>query len=122
MSCERGKSRLSEPDIAKGIMLVFSNVEPGRAEEFNAWYDQTHVPEVLAYCEEVESCQRYRLSQAQLQNEQSHQFLAAYEFEGDPADFLANLQKANERFEMNDSLIDAKVIILDPITLKVTAD
>ena len=115
MTSKSGKGRHQILESAKSVLLVFSNVQPGRTEEFNDWYDQTHVPEVLAFCEEVVSCQRYRLSHVQLQGEQTHEYLAVYEFEGDSASFLTNLQKANEEFAMSDSLVDAQVIILEPI-------
>ena len=32
---------------SKGQLLVFSNATDGRDEEFNTWYDEVHVPEVL---------------------------------------------------------------------------
>ena len=30
------------------LWIVFTNSEPGRDEEFNAWYDRYHVREILA--------------------------------------------------------------------------
>jgi len=108
--------------MSSKLMLVFSNAKPGTGEEFNAWYDQTHVPEVLSFCKEVVSCQRYALTQAQLNAEQPHQYLAVYEFDGDPDSFLSNLQKANEKFAMSDSLTDAKVVILNPISERLCSE
>ena len=31
-----------------GQMLVYTNAVEGRDEEFNRWYDEIHLPEVLA--------------------------------------------------------------------------
>lgn len=110
-----------KPANGKRIMLVLSNAMNGREEEFNRWYDNTHVHEVIDFCDEVVSCQRYRICNAQLQTEQPHRYLAVYEFEGEPEVFLENLKKANERFDMSDTLIDPKVIVLEPVGEKVTA-
>ena len=34
--------------MATGAMVVFSNPTEGREDEYNDWYDNTHLPEVCA--------------------------------------------------------------------------
>ncbi|NED90919.1 hypothetical protein G3I76_63920, partial [Streptomyces sp. SID11233] len=33
--------------MSKHVLLVFTDPQPGREEEFNAWYDEVHLPDVL---------------------------------------------------------------------------
>jgi hypothetical protein len=47
--------------MAKYIMLAFSNPVRGREQEYNDWYDQFHVPEMLASPGLV-AAQRYRVA------------------------------------------------------------
>ena len=47
--------------MAKYIMLAFSNPVPGREDEYNAWYDEFHVPEMLMTPGLV-AAQRYRVA------------------------------------------------------------
>ncbi len=35
-------------DKERHLWIVFTNSEPGQDEEFNAWYDQHHLKEILA--------------------------------------------------------------------------
>ena len=34
--------------MPKGVMVVQTGCEPGREDEYNDWYSNTHIPEVLA--------------------------------------------------------------------------
>ena len=35
---------LASPEIAGGVILVSMNVDPGREDEFNDWYNTEHIP------------------------------------------------------------------------------
>lgn len=90
------------------IQVVFSNPYPGRDDEYNQWYDSTHVPEVLAI-PGIVSAQRYDLRQLRREKdagtEPEFRYLAIYEIEGDPDEVMAKLGAAvrNGDVVMNDS-------------------
>jgi len=96
-----------------GKMLVFTNAVDGRDDEFNQWYDEVHLVEVLALPEFVDAT-RHKLADAQMFPDQSHGYLAIYEYKGDAADAIAALGAGAERFNMSDSMApDAKVVLFD---------
>lgn len=69
--------------MPKAIMAVYSNpAEAAREDEYNAWYRDTHVPEVLALPGFV-GATRYRLADAQLGGESEHRYVAMYEIDAD---------------------------------------
>lgn len=88
------------------IQLVFSNPYPGRDDEYNQWYDNTHVPEVLAI-PGIVSAQRYDLRPLARERgeEPEYRYLAIYEIEGDPDEVMAKLGAAvrSGAVVMNDS-------------------
>jgi hypothetical protein len=67
--------------------MVFSNPVEGKDREFNEWYDNVHLPEVLA-TPGVISAQRFDLCDAEIVRRAGwtpeHRYLAVYEMEGDP--------------------------------------
>jgi hypothetical protein len=76
-------------------LLVYTNAAPGKDDAFNDWYDNTHLPQILAL-PMVVSAQRFKLSPmgvdaaaAGAQDDTSlplpHSYLAVYEVTGDPA-------------------------------------
>ncbi|MGZ4694587.1 MAG: hypothetical protein ACXWA3_13265 [Acidimicrobiales bacterium] len=69
------------------IQLVFSNPAEGRDADFDEWYNQVHLPEILATPGMV-SAQRYDLYEAEIYRAQgatppAHRYLTIYEMEGD---------------------------------------
>jgi hypothetical protein len=75
-------------------LLVYTNPVPGRDGDFNEWYDNTHVPQILAL-PMVVSAQRFRLSPTGVDGTEAgslvdstaplaHRYLAVYEVTGDP--------------------------------------
>lgn len=77
------------------IQIVFSNPDEGRDEEFNEWYDNVHVPEVLKV-PGVISAQRYDLRPLAREDwvGPGFRYLAIYEIEGDPDEVLAKTSAA----------------------------
>ena len=75
-------------------LLVYTNAMPGQDEAFNDWYDNTHLPQILAL-PMVVSAQRFRLSPTGVDGTEEgslvhtsaplpHTYLAVYEVTGDP--------------------------------------
>ena len=77
--------------MARHILLVLSNAAGGCDDEFNDWYTNVHLRDVLAVDGFV-AAQRFRLADAQLQPDRPapHRYLAVYEIEAD--DMSAPLQ------------------------------
>lgn len=78
----------------KSLFVVKSNPVPGRESEFNRWYTDIHLPEVIQI-EGFQSAQRFQLNKNQVQPGQSHTYLAIYEIDSENvAATLDNLNKA----------------------------
>ena len=45
-----------------GQLLVFSRARPGCEAEFNAWYSDRHIPDVLKLAPEIRAARRYSLN------------------------------------------------------------
>ncbi len=86
-----------------GKMLVYTNAREGRDEEFNRWYDEIHLPEVLAL-PAFSAAQRFRLADAQMFPEQRFRYLAIYEYTGGSAAALEALTGAAGSFRMTDAM------------------
>ncbi|MGY2033365.1 hypothetical protein [Nocardia gipuzkoensis] len=72
--------------MAEAKMLVFSNAVAGQDEEFNEWYDNKHLAEVVAV-PGVSSGQRFELVPALPGGNAAapaHRYLAVYELSDDP--------------------------------------
>ena len=70
--------------MTRHVLLVLSNAANGRDDEFNDWYTNVHLPDVLAVDGFV-AAQRFRLADAQLQPDRPapHRYLAVYDIEAD---------------------------------------
>jgi len=71
--------------MARHHLLAFTNPAPGREAEFNHWYDERHVPDLLAVPGFV-SAQRFQLTDATGQGSPGWSYLALYEIESDDPD------------------------------------
>jgi hypothetical protein len=70
------------------IFIAFTNAAEGRAEEFNAWYDDQHLREVLAI-PGFRSVQRFKAAAAQRPRDQPpFEYLAIYEVEGEASELV----------------------------------
>lgn len=99
-------------------MLVYICPLKGKEAEFNDWYNNTHLQEVVAV-EGFISAQRYELTQAQQMPDQDYKYLALYELEDENvAATIENLLAASGTMDMGDSadLASAKVSIFTSIT------
>jgi hypothetical protein len=83
------------------VWLVFTRPFEGRDEEFNTWYDEVHLPDVVAV-PGVRSAQRYELGPERRPagQEPEHRYLAVYEIDGDPAKVFPEITRRIETGEM----------------------
>lgn len=95
-----------------GAVLVFSNAAEGRDAEFNTWYDEVHLGEVLELAPFV-AAQRYEVVDAQMMPDQPHRYLAVYEFEGPADEAVAAMIEGGSSFERSDALADTHVVFVD---------
>jgi hypothetical protein len=83
-------------------MLVFSNPIEGREAEFNTWYEEIHIPEVLG-TPGIVAAQRFELSKGQLPpapTPPAH-YLAVYDIDGDPAEAFAAMVERGKSGEIS---------------------
>ena len=73
--------------MARHHLLAFTNPAPGREEEFNRWYDEQHLTDMLAVPGFI-SGQRFALRDATGQGKPGWTYLALYELETDDLDGL----------------------------------
>lgn len=72
------------------LFFAFTNPVAGAESRYNAWYDASHVPEVLRYGRGFVGCRRYRLSGVQRAGAlPPWQYLALYDIESDDLSVLA---------------------------------
>ena len=111
------------------MYLVFSNPVEGRENEFNEWYDNVHVHEVLAV-PGLRTAQRYRLFDAEISRNPelpppAHRYLTVYEMEGDVDATMAKITEAYSTGAMSMSealdLTTAAMSFWSPIGPKVQA-
>jgi len=106
----------------KTLYMVKTNPLEGREDDFNRWYDQVHLDEVLKISG-FKSAQRFKLTPEQMQKEQNHSYVTLYEIDSDDIKgTLANLRKANW-LQMTDALDLASidVAVVRSLGKKITA-
>lgn len=88
------------------LLEVRSKAMPGREDEYDAWYENTHMREVLTV-PGFEACTRYERVDPE---QDGRQFVAVYEVEtDDPAQALQTLFGETPRMNLTDS-IDPKSV------------
>jgi len=99
--------------------LVYTNARDGRDAEFNAWYDDVHLAEVVAV-PGFTGAERYAVRPQPGEAPPAHRYLAIYDIETD--DVAATLESLLKRgaeggFRMTDALADgAKTVLYEVIT------
>ena len=68
--------------MARHVLVALTNAADDREDEYNDWYDSTHLQDVLNVPGFV-SAQRFRLSAAQRMENPPYKYLAIYEIETD---------------------------------------
>lgn len=78
----------------KELFVVFTNAVEGREDEFNQWYDEVHIPDVMKL-DGVVSARRYELRSTErpelAPNPSTRRYVTIYEVERDGNLVLADL-------------------------------
>jgi hypothetical protein len=89
--------------------MVATNPTPGRDDEYNDWYTNRHLAEILAMVDGCVAAQRFRVVDPA---DGPHRYLAFYEFEADsPQAVHAALAKAGPALAMTDALDMASIVL-----------
>jgi hypothetical protein len=93
------ESHVAFTNTAPHLFVVFTNAEPGREAEFNAWYENHHLDEIMAI-EGFLWGQRFELDPDQRPGQMAPpwRFLTLYGFEGDVVQVHERLRKASPAF------------------------
>ena len=78
---------MAEP--ARGLMLNLATVDPEHEAEFNRWYHEEHLPDVLRRFPQITNARRYRATDGQ-----EPRYLVVYEFDVANEDELNALASA----------------------------
>lgn len=95
-------------------LLVYTNAAPGRDAEFNTWYDDVHLREVLEV-EGITSATRLDVLPTGDADDLPHRYLTIYELTTeDPRGVLAELSQRAQSgvFHMSDSLADPALVLV----------
>jgi len=102
-----------------GRMIVLANAVEGRDDEYNDWYTNVHVPEVLAAG--FTAAQRFKMADAQM-GEVSDGYLAIYEFDGSAEEAIAALGAARAGFTPSEASAGrATMYFVDEVGSRITA-
>lgn len=99
--------------MAVFVSLAMTNAAEGQEDEYNAWYNNQHVPDVLAI-PGIKSVRRFRLSDKS-RGEVPYQFLAVYEVEVDDITEVQNeiVRRAGTELMPRSPLMQADRLFLD---------
>jgi hypothetical protein len=112
--------------VAKYTFVVLTNPTSGKEADYNKWYNEQHIPDVLNVPGFV-AAQRFCLADTQMNDKNPHKYLALYEIETDDlAGALKDLQSrvGTDDMVMSDA-IDMQNIgafIFSPVAGKVQAN
>lgn len=81
--------------MSKHVFAVLTNAKPGRDDEFNRWYDEEHIPDVLKV-PGIVAAQRFTLSPSQrMDPPYPFKYFALYEI--DTEDLAQTMRVLRER-------------------------
>ncbi len=93
--------------MARFLQLVMTSPRPGREDEFNKWYSEEHLPDVLGV-DGIIAAQRFEFVASNASADPPQRYLALYEVEaGDHEEAIAKLNAALSepgRMRRSDSL------------------
>jgi hypothetical protein len=82
--------------MPKGVLLVMSQSVPGKEEEYNDWYINVHIPELLEV-PGIAAAQRFEAVDAPNSQTPPQKYLAIYEFDTDPEEAMKAMREARSR-------------------------
>ena len=84
----------------KTYFIVMSNPIKGKENEYNEWYSNTHLQEIVKINGFI-SAQRFKLTDEQHMEDQTYKYMAIYEIENENiGDSIKKLNEAAESFTM----------------------
>lgn len=86
-----------------GIILALTNAVVGRESEFNQWYDDVHVKDLVAVSG-IGAAQRYRFVPANNLPVPPYEYLTIYRTDVSPDAVFANLAATRDTRAISDSL------------------
>lgn len=94
--------------MSEYILVVLTNSVAGRDDEFNSWYDDQHIGDLLGLPGLV-AARRYRLAEEQFDSTtfptSPYRYLATYEIEtDDPRSVMDALEKTRTTLPMTDAM------------------
>jgi len=105
--------------MAKHMLVVLTNAADGRDEEFNRWYNDVHLGDVLGVDGFV-GAQRFALDA--VGGDPPHRYLALYEIETDDIDAaVQRLADSAGTMVLSDAMIDPVALVASPLTERRTA-
>lgn len=108
--------------MPRHVLIVLTNAVEGREGEFNQWYDEVHLSDVLGV-EGFAAAQRFKLSEPQMMEDRSYEYLAIYEIDAeDVGRALSGLREGSGTMEISTALDqNAKAIAFSAIGERVEA-
>lgn len=102
--------------MATALYLVQANPAVGREQEFNDWYEDTHLPEILQIPGFVRA-RRFQVTEATA-DKVNLEFLTIYELEGDEDTALGALKEAfaSKTLSVTDSISASNGFVVKPIS------
>jgi hypothetical protein len=79
--------------MSTSVFIVHTNPVEGREAEFEEWYSQRHLRDVVQIPGFVRA-RRYRLSESQFAPLEDFRYVAVYEIDGSPSDAMRALRHA----------------------------
>ncbi len=108
----------------KHMLVVLSNAREGQDDQFNAWYTDTHLGDVLGI-PGFAAAQRFKLSDAQMgAADLPYRYLAIYEVDADKTQLAADALRASTGSMVIDPALDMSRTVAwfyTPITERVTS-
>lgn len=100
--------------MARYTLVVLTNPVSGKEDEYNTWYDNRHLADLLAVDGFI-AAQRFRLAEGDQPQDVTHRYLALYEIETDD---LAKTQAALSATANTDAMVISDALNLtDPIAM-----
>jgi hypothetical protein len=111
--------------MGKLVLVVLNEPKPGREDEFNRWYETTHLPDVLGV-PGIVAAQRFEFVEVQGGPASVHKYLVLYEVEAPDAkavqDAFRSAQarwSAEPELHRSDSGADFRAWYFKPITARI---
>jgi hypothetical protein len=103
---------LRRDPMAKHTLVAFTNAKEGRDEEFNAWYTDQHMRDLLR-CPGFVTAQRFEMSDAQRGAPPPYKYMAIYEVETEDLEQTIQTMLARvgtDQMPMSDALNPERVV------------